>query len=176
MYINIPPGSPPLREGYVYKLQRALYGLKQSPREWNNTLNAFMIGECGFKQLQCEKCLYLKQNSDGSFMPVCMYIEVRVIAYSLRSMFDSFIRKVKNKFTITQTDSLQKTLGFQIERMKTGGVLMHQHSYIQDVVKRFGMESYRSVETPFDPRIRLCKSGAYVSKSGVKSATLQGES
>ena len=43
---------------------------------------------------------------------------------------------------------------------------MHQHSYIQDVVKRFGMESCRSVETPFDPRIRLCKSGAYVSKSG----------
>ena len=53
---------------------------------------------------------------------------------------------------------------------------MHQHSYIQDVVKRFGMESCRSVETPFDPRIRLCKSGAYVSKSGEKSATLQGES
>ena len=53
---------------------------------------------------------------------------------------------------------------------------MHQHSYIQDVVKRFGMESCRSVEIPFDPRIRLYKSGAYVSKSGVKSATLQGES
>ena len=52
VYINAPPGSPTLPEGYVYKLQRALYGLKQSPWEWNNTLNAFMIGECGFKQLQ----------------------------------------------------------------------------------------------------------------------------
>ena len=118
MYINAPPGSPPLPEGYVYKLQRALYGLKQSPREWNNTLNAFMIGECGFKQLQCEKCLYLKKNSDGSFM-----LDDLVVAYSHRSMFDSFISKVKGKFKITQTDSLQKTLGFQIERTKTGGSL-----------------------------------------------------
>ena len=45
VYINAPPGSPPLPEGYLYKLQREPYGLKQSPREWNNTLNAFMIGE-----------------------------------------------------------------------------------------------------------------------------------
>ena len=54
VYVNAPPGTPPLPEGYVYKLQRALYGLKQSPREWNNTLNAFMTTECGFRQLQCE--------------------------------------------------------------------------------------------------------------------------
>jgi len=53
---------------------------------------------------------------------------------------------------------------------------MHQYSYIQDVVKRFGMESCRSMETLFDPRIRLYKSAAYVSKFGEKSATLQGES
>ena len=96
-------------------------GLKQSPREWNNTLNAFMIDECGFKQLQCEKCLYIKQNSDGSYMLVCMYVDDLVVAYSNRSMFDSFIAKVKSRFKITQTDSLQKTLGFQIERTKTGG-------------------------------------------------------
>jgi len=53
----------------------------------------------------------------------------------------------KSKFKITETDSLQKTLGFQIERTKTGGVFMHQHSYIQDNVKRFGMERCRAVET-----------------------------
>ena len=84
-------------------------------------------------------------------------------------MFDSFISKVKAKFKITQTDSLQKTLGFQIERTKTGGVFMHQNSYIQDVVKRFGMECCRSVETPFDPRINLCKSGAYVSSRSARA-------
>ena len=89
VYISAPPGTPPLPEGYVYKLQRALYGLKQSPREWNNTLNSFMTKECGFRQLQCEKCLYIKQDSDGSYMVVCMYVDDLVIAYSHRSSFES---------------------------------------------------------------------------------------
>ena len=53
-------------------------------------------------------------------MLVCMYVDDLVIAYSHRSMLDEFIMKVKSKFKITQTDSLQKTLGFQIERTKTG--------------------------------------------------------
>ena len=31
MYINAPPGTPTLPKGYVYRLRRSLYGLKQSP-------------------------------------------------------------------------------------------------------------------------------------------------
>ena len=86
VYINAPPGQPTLPQGYVYKLQRALYGLKQSPREWNTTLNKFMTIECGFKQLHIEKCLYIKQKPDGSYMIVCMYVDDLVIAYSDRTM------------------------------------------------------------------------------------------
>ena len=49
VYINAPPGTPKLPKGYVYKLQKVLYGLRQSPREWNLTLNKFMVEECGFR-------------------------------------------------------------------------------------------------------------------------------
>jgi hypothetical protein len=175
VYINAPPGQPPLPNGYVYKLQRALYGLKQSPREWNITLNKFMVEECGFRQLQIEKCLYIKKKSDGSYMLVCMYVDDLVIAYSDRSMLDSFLAKVKTKFKITQSDTLQKTLGFQIERTRDGGVFMHQKSYIDDVLKRFGMEASNTVETPFDPHVRLCKAGKLNVRTGVSSATTQGE-
>ena len=176
VYVNAPPGTPPLPEGYVYKLQRALYGLKQSPREWNNTLNAFMTTECGFRQLQSEKCLYIQHYPDGSYMLVCMYVDDLVIAYSHRSMLDAFINKIQSRFKITQTDSLQRTLGFQIERTKTGGVFMHQKAYITDVLRRFGMEECRPADTPFDHKIRLCKTGAYNARSGVSSAATQGES
>ena len=71
VYINAPPGTPVLPKGFVYKLQRALYGLKQSPREWNNTLNQFMTEECGFRQLSIEKCLYIKRTKDGR---ICLYV------------------------------------------------------------------------------------------------------
>ena len=35
IYVYVPPGSEPLPDCMVYKMQRDLYGLKQSPREWN---------------------------------------------------------------------------------------------------------------------------------------------
>ena len=129
VYLNAPPGQPKLPEGMVYKLQRALYGLKQSPREWNKTLNEFMVNECGFTQMKVEKCLYIKRGSDGSYVIVCMYVDDLVIAYTHRSMFDSLMAKIREKFKITQSDSLQKTLGFQIERTENEGVFMHQLLY-----------------------------------------------
>ena len=175
VYLNAPPGSPPLPEGMVYKLQRALYGLKQSPREWNRLLNDFMINECGFTPLKTEKCLYIKRSSDGGYVLVCLYVDDLVVAYSHRGLYDSFISKVKSRFKITQTDDLHKTLGFQIERTKDLGVFMHQSAYIHDVLKRFGMENCTPVETPFDPHIRLCKSGKYSKRQGMASAASQGE-
>ena len=176
VYVDAPPGSQPLPQGYVYKLQRALYGLKQSPREWNSTLNRFMTIECGFTQLKCEKCMYIKKNKDGSYMLVCMYVDDLVIAYSHRSMLESFLGKVKTRFKITQSDSLQKTLGFQIERTQDGGVFMHQQLYITEVLKRFGMDSCKPADTPFAHDIRLCKSGQYKARTGVSSSAAQGES
>ena len=84
-------------------------------------------------------------------------------------MLDSFLNKVKCKFQITQSDGLQKTSGFQIERIKLGGVFMHQQSYINDVLKRFDMEDCKPVDTPFDPHIRPCKSGVYDARAGLSS-------
>ena len=53
---------------------------------------------------------------------------------------------------------------------------MHQQSYINDVLKRFGMENCKTVDTPFDPHIRLCKSGVYNARTGLSSQATQGES
>ena len=176
VYINAPPGTPELPQGYVYKLQRALYGLKQSPREWNTTVNEFMVGECGFKQLSVERCMYIKHGSDGSYVLVCMYVDDLVIAYSSRSMFESFVTRMKAKFKITQSENLQKTLGFQIERTPNGGVFMHQKTYIDEVLKRFGMSECKVAVTPSDCRIKLCKDGVQQARSKVSSEATQGES
>ena len=88
-------------------------------------------------------------------------------------MLDSFISRVNSKFRINQSDNLGKTLGFQIERMRDGGIFMHQKSYITDVIKRFGMENSNTVHTPFDPRICLRKSGSTVLRTGMSSVTTQ---
>ena len=162
IYVNAPPGCTPLPNGYVYKLKRALYGLKQSPREWNNTLHTFLVKDCNFTQLRTEHCLYIRTNpKDGSYCLICLYVDDMIVTYTNKSMFDSFLVKLRATFKITHSDELSSTLGFQIERTVDGGIFMHQAKYISDVLKRFGMSECRPVMTPSDHHIRLCKAGAY---------------
>ena len=110
IYVYAPPGSEPLPNGMVYKLQRALYGLKQSPREWNLTLHKFLTDECGFKNLRTEHCLYLKCDEKlGSYCLVCLYVDDLIVAYTAKCLFDSFLAKIQTKFKITHREELGKT-------------------------------------------------------------------
>ena len=145
-----------------------MYGLKQSPREWNLTLHKFLTDECGFKNLRTEHCLYLKCDEKlESYCLVCLYVDDLIVAYTAKCLFDSFLAKIQTKFKITHREELGKTLGFQFERTPEGGIFMHQEAYVRDVLTRFGMSKCRAVSTPAD----LCKTGAY---SVEKGAPLQG--
>ena len=51
-------------EEKVYKLKKALYGLKKAPRAWNDKLNKFLLG---FELTRClkEPSIYRKETSEG---------------------------------------------------------------------------------------------------------------
>ena len=76
-------------------------------------------------------------------------------------IFDSFLSKVKTQFQITHSEKLTKTSGFQFDRTDDGSIFMHQSKYIDDVLQRFCMTDCRSVSTPSEYHVRLCKTGAY---------------
>ena len=43
----------------VCKLKKSLYGLKQSGRNWNNTLHTYLVSE-KFSQSLADQCVYVK--------------------------------------------------------------------------------------------------------------------
>jgi transposase InsO family protein len=65
IYISIPDGYPNAQElkkdGQVLQLLKCLYGLKQSPMEWNGDLNDF-LKSLGFIPCQTEPCVYVNHN------------------------------------------------------------------------------------------------------------------
>ena len=60
IYMEQPPGY--IKKGeeqLVCKLNRSMYGLKQSPRFWNTTLREFLKSS-GFKQSAADPCVFVK--------------------------------------------------------------------------------------------------------------------
>ena len=54
--------------GLVCKLKKSLYGLKQSGRNWNNTLHQFLTDN-ELTQSDVDPCIYFRK-SDGKFLVI----------------------------------------------------------------------------------------------------------
>jgi len=67
-YMEQPAGFQEIgKETWVWKLQHGLYGMKQSGRIWNKTLNEQML-LWGFTRLACEPCIYYRKSDTGTII------------------------------------------------------------------------------------------------------------
>jgi hypothetical protein len=64
LYPNLPPGD------YVIRLNRALYGLRQSAFLWQETLAESFVNH-GFIRLDTEPCLFFKHDNSGTVITGC---------------------------------------------------------------------------------------------------------
>ena len=61
-----PEGTVQLRdEGIVMRLLKCLYGLKQSPRQWNLFIDT-VLKELGFTRLKSDFGIYVKGEGDDA--------------------------------------------------------------------------------------------------------------
>ena len=67
IYMEQPEGFE-MKEGMVCKLQKRLYGLKQSARIWNTHLCRY-LKSVNFQQSSCDPCIYIN-NSTGVIIAV----------------------------------------------------------------------------------------------------------
>lgn len=74
VYVSQPEGFVTNgKENKVYKLKKALYGLRQAPRAWNEKLNK-VLGGLNFVKCSKEPALYRKQVHDDLLL-VAVYVD-----------------------------------------------------------------------------------------------------
>ena len=79
IFMSQPEGFiDPDHPNYVCKLKKSLYGLKQSARCWNQTLDNFLIAN-GYRRNGADNCIYVKseKKDDGfiSFVILAIYVD-----------------------------------------------------------------------------------------------------
>ncbi|KAJ3538090.1 hypothetical protein NMY22_g5310 [Coprinellus aureogranulatus] len=154
-YMYQPEGfEEPGKEGWVWKLQRGLYGMKQSGRLWNQTLNAGME-EWGFKRLRSDACVYYRKRGNQSIITLVHVDDFLSIA-TTKEENEAFKEQMRTKWTISELGRPKQFLGIAVEYDdKNNTVLLSQAALIDKIVSQFGQSNAHPCSTPMDPGLKL---------------------
>jgi hypothetical protein len=130
---------------HVYKLSKALYGLKRAPRAWYECLRDFLVTN-GFKVGKVDPSLFTKTVAKDLF--ICqIYVDDIIFGSTNKSTSEEFSRIMVQKFEMSMMGELKYFLGFQIKQLQEG-TFISQTKYIQDTLKKFGMKNDKPIKTP----------------------------
>jgi hypothetical protein len=141
--------------GRVCKLQKGLYGLKQSPRQWNGVFHKFLLAY-GFRRSPDDRCLYKYKNKEHR-MYLCLYVDDGLVFGSSEHIVNPFLKSLQKEFDV-MTDYPHTYVGLNIKRDRERRTIsVNQASYITRVLDRFGMTWSKTATTPADPTHRLSR-------------------
>lgn len=148
----IPPEGINVPDDVVCKLNKSLYGLKQSSRNWNLTFNNF-IKSFGFIQNRADSCVYKCKYKD-TFTLLLIYVDDGLILSDSEEIMDEILHYLKGTFEIT-IHKPSCFVGIEIIHEEDGSIFIHQSNYIKRMVKRFNLENAKPNSTPADPHTNL---------------------
>ncbi|GKD97596.1 retrovirus-related pol polyprotein from transposon TNT 1-94 [Tanacetum coccineum] len=146
VYVSQPEGfvdkdNPP----HVYKLKKALYGLKQAPRAWYDMLSSFLISQ-QFSKGAVDPTLFTR-HARNDILLVQIYVDDIIFASTNTAMCDEFANQMTNKFKMSMMGQMSFFLGLQISQSPRG-IFINQSKYASEIVKKYGLHSTDSVDTP----------------------------
>ncbi|UYV63360.1 hypothetical protein LAZ67_2003844, partial [Cordylochernes scorpioides] len=131
----------------VWKLKKSLYGLKQSPRCWNQKIVNFMKVRCR-KESTTDPCLFFRKTND-QLLIIAIYVDDGIIAGTNEQEIKEFLDELMFSFKIT-SEPLNYFLGIEIERQQDGSIFINQKAYIKIILEKFNMSQANKVGTPTD--------------------------
>jgi hypothetical protein len=130
---------------HVYKLHKALFGLRPAPRAWYECVWDFLI-ENGFRIGKADSTLFARKMGKDLF--VCqIFVDDIIFSSTNKSFCDEFSKIMIDWFEMSMMGVLPFFLGFQIKQAK-GGTFISQMRYTGDILKKFGMDKAKPIKNP----------------------------
>ncbi|GJS20063.1 putative ribonuclease H-like domain-containing protein [Tanacetum coccineum] len=148
VYVTQPKGfEDPHFPKHVYRVVKALYGLHQAPRAWYARLSTFLLKH-NYRRGTIDKTLFIKKNSRDIIL-VQVYVDDIIFGSTNKAWCDDFEVLMKGEFEMSAMGELTFFLGLQVKQ-NPDGIFISQDKYVQDMLKKFDMESVRPATTPFE--------------------------
>ena len=141
---NFVLGDP---KNMVCKLRKSIYGLKQASRQWYHKFHQVILS-FGFEMNTVDDCVYHKFSGSRHIFLV-LYVDDILLATNDIGMLHETKKFLSKHFEMKDLGDASFVLGIQIHRDRSRGILgLSQKSYIDKVLKRFGLQDCKPGDTP----------------------------
>ncbi|CAN1345666.1 Retrovirus-related Pol polyprotein from transposon TNT 1-94 [Linum perenne] len=153
VFVKQPPGfENPSFPHHVYKLKKALYGLRQAPRVWYDRLSSYLLSN-GFSRGTVDNTLFLKFHSSDILL-VQIYVDDIIFGSTSDALRNSFGEMMATTFEMSLMGELKFFLGLQVDQTESG-IFIHQTKYTTDLLSRFNFSSAKPAATPMATTTKL---------------------
>ena len=148
VYVKQPPGHVEKgKENWVYRLNKAMYGLKNAPKAYSDHFMS-VLASLGFKQSSKDECLWtLKRGS--SFIHYLFHVDDILCVSNDNSLRDVMFVALERVLRIRNEGPVKLFLGMVINREDDGSFTLSQKQYIEKLAETFCVTpDTKPVDTP----------------------------
>lgn len=169
VYVTQPKGfEKEGEEQKVYRLYKALYGLRQAPRAWYTRLSKCLT-ELGFTKYPFEHAVYIKHEG-GESLIVGVYVDDLLVTGTSVSNIVKFKEQMSREFDMSDLGKLSYYIGIEVYQGR-GFVELKQTAYAKKLLEKHGMGECNPVKYPMELKIQMHKDegGKLVNSTEFKS-------
>lgn len=145
------------RPKVIVKLNRAIYGLKQSSRSWYERVEQCLC-ELGFKKSLIEPCVFTKMNNEVKLV-IALYVDDFFVYSNDQIETDKLISVLSSTFKIKNLGQVQQCLGMRVKIDKESNVItLDQEQYIDQLLEKFNLSKSKTASTPMECKLDFNKS------------------
>lgn len=149
IYLRTPAGANicGTSGGSVLKVERALYGMRQSAARWFGFLTE-ELRKLGFAPTRSDPCVFVG-SGESYGMIIALHVDDLLIMFDRKEGMDYLLRGLKkSKLSLKHTETVMDFVGLQFCRKTKGFLKIHQADYTKSILERFGYQNAHKVPTP----------------------------
>lgn len=153
VYVNQPEGYE-TGDNKVYKLLKALYGLKESPRVWYDCFDKF-IKTLNFVRSNYDYCLYVNRASKDPIY-ILIFVDDFLICSKDKNKIEEVKTSLMNRFAMKDLGKIKSYIGIDIDYNDDKNVMtLNQTKYIESLAAKYNLENSRLYDTPMETNLKL---------------------
>lgn len=152
LYIKLPQGYTPKSDhpDIVLKLNKSLYGLKQSPLCWYTQLLEFFTS-IGFKPSTADRCFFISSDPGWKCGAYVHVDDLCIVGQNVAK----FKQLISSRFEMEDLGPCTFFLGMRVTRDRVSRTITLTQENIRNMLIEYGMDDCHTVTTPMIPNSHL---------------------